>query len=306
MKRLELKAGLSSSPLLTQIKSNHHVIQSKVSGALAGLFIAVAGWSLGSLVWLVVPQSSDITPWQPQATAASVGGDKDSIDFKSLQQANLFGQYSEKKPVVVEQPVVKDAPKTRLNLTLVGAVASSNLEVSLAVIANRGKQATYGIGEQIDGTRAELKAVLVDRVIIENQGRDETLMLEGLEYKKLSETPQQHHSPKRQINSSVASEKIEQIRAELAQDGSNVFKYITISPVMQEGGLAGYRVSPGRDAALFNAVGLKPGDIAIELNGIDLRDSSSAKQLGPIMQDPQELNLTVERDGQQYDINIQL
>ncbi|GEM75871.1 type II secretion system protein GspC [Vibrio sagamiensis] len=305
MKRLELNAGLSSSPILARIKSSHHVIQSKLSSALAGIFIAVAGWSLGGVVWLVVPQGIDFTPWQPKATSLSASRDKDVVDVNALQSANLFGQYSEKKSIVVEQPVVKDAPKTRLNLTLVGAVASSNSKVSLAVIANRGKQATYGIGEQIDGTRAELKAVLVDRVIIENQGRDETLMLEGVDYKKLSET--QHQRPSRHgVKSSIPSEKLEQIKAELAKDGSSVFTYINISPVMLEGGLAGYRVSPGRDAALFNSVGLKPGDIAIELNGIDLRDSSSGAQLSRIMQDLQELNLTVERDGQQYDINIQL
>ena len=54
------------------------------------------------------------------------------------------------------------------------------------MIANRGTQATYGINEEIEGTRAKLKAVLIDRVIIDNSGRDETLMLEGIEYKRLA------------------------------------------------------------------------------------------------------------------------
>ncbi|MGT0149779.1 type II secretion system protein N [Vibrio metschnikovii] len=47
-------------------------------------------------------------------------------------------------------PVQVDAPPTRLNLTLVGVVASNELERSLAVIANRGQQATYGLNEQIE------------------------------------------------------------------------------------------------------------------------------------------------------------
>ncbi len=58
--------------------------------------------------------------------------------------------------------------------------------------------------------------------------------------------------------------------------------------------------------ALFNDVGLKAGDIAVQLNGIDLSDPSSSVELMQVMNDPQELNLTVERDGQQYDIYIQL
>ncbi|HCZ9034211.1 TPA: type II secretion system protein GspC [Vibrio alginolyticus] len=308
MKRLELSAGLSSRPLLAQIKSNHYTIQAKLSLLLTCLFIAITGWILGKIVWLAIPQSSEVPQWRPSASSVAVSNKGDAIDFNALQNANLFGKYTEQKAAVVEQPIVKDAPKTRLNLTLVGAVASSDANTSLAVIANRGKQATYGLGEEIEGTRATLKAVLVDRVIIDNQGRDETLMMEGIEYKKLSESPQvaRAQAQRAEAATSDVGEKLEQIREEIAKDPQSVFKYITISPVKKDGDIVGYRVSPGRDAALFNDVGLQPGDIAVQLNGIDLSDPSSSVQLMQVMSDPQELNLTVERDGQQYDIYIQL
>ncbi|AVF76037.1 type II secretion system protein GspC [Vibrio sp. Vb2133] len=308
MKRLELSAGLSSRPLLAQIKSNHYTIQAKLSLLLTCLFIAITGWILGKIVWLAIPQSSEVPQWRPSASGVVASNKGDAIDFNALQNANLFGKYTEQKAAVVEQPIVKDAPKTRLNLTLVGAVASSDANTSLAVIANRGKQATYGLGEEIEGTRATLKAVLVDRVIIDNQGRDETLMMEGIEYKKLSESPQvaRAQAQRAEAATSDVGEKLEQIREEIAKDPQSVFKYITISPVKKDGDIVGYRVSPGRDAALFNDVGLQPGDIAVQLNGIDLSDPSSSVQLMQVMSDPQELNLTVERDGQQYDIYIQL
>ncbi|EMV7291502.1 type II secretion system protein GspC [Vibrio alginolyticus] len=308
MKRLELSAGLSSRPLLAQIKSNHYTIQAKLSLLLTCLFIAITGWILGKIVWLAIPQSSEVPQWRPSASSVAASNKGDAIDFNALQNANLFGKYTEQKAAVVEQPIVKDAPKTRLNLTLVGAVASSDANTSLAVIANRGKQATYGLGEEIEGTRATLKAVLVDRVIIDNQGRDETLMMEGIEYKKLSESPQvaRAQAQRAEAATSDVGEKLEQIREEIAKVPQSVFKYITISPVKKDGDIVGYRVSPGRDAALFNDVGLQPGDIAVQLNGIDLSDPSSSVQLMQVMSDPQELNLTVERDGQQYDIYIQL
>ncbi|EGQ9766848.1 MULTISPECIES: type II secretion system protein GspC [Vibrio] len=308
MKRLELSAGLSSRPLLAQIKSNHYTIQAKLSLLLTCLFIAITGWILGKIVWLAIPQSSEVPQWRPSASSVAASNKGDAIDFNALQNANLFGKYTEQKAAVVEQPIVKDAPKTRLNLTLVGAVASSDANTSLAVIANRGKQATYGLGEEIEGTRATLKAVLVDRVIIDNQGRDETLMMQGIEYKKLSESPQvaRAQAQRAEAATSDVGEKLEQIREEIAKDPQSVFKYITISPVKKDGDIVGYRVSPGRDAALFNDVGLQPGDIAVQLNGIDLSDPSSSVQLMQVMSDPQELNLTVERDGQQYDIYIQL
>ncbi|EIK0772295.1 type II secretion system protein GspC [Vibrio alginolyticus] len=308
MKRLELSAGLSSRPLLAQIKSNHYTIQAKLSLLLTCLFIATTGWILGKIVWLAIPQSSEVPQWRPSASSVTASNKGDAIDFNALQNANLFGKFTEQKAAVVEQPIVKDAPKTRLNLTLVGAVASSDANTSLAVIANRGKQATYGLGEEIEGTRATLKAVLVDRVIIDNQGRDETLMMQGIEYKKLSESPQvaRAQAQRAEAATSDVGEKLEQIREEIAKDPQSVFKYITISPVKKDGDIVGYRVSPGRDAALFNDVGLQPGDIAVQLNGIDLSDPSSSVQLMQVMSDPQELNLTVEREGQQYDIYIQL
>ncbi|MDW1917781.1 type II secretion system protein GspC [Vibrio alginolyticus] len=308
MKRLELSAGLSSRPLLAQIKSNHYTIQAKLSLLLTCLFIAITGWILGKIVWLAIPQSSEVPQWRPSASSVTASNKGDAIDFNALQNANLFGKFTEQKAAVVEQPIVKDAPKTRLNLTLVGAVASSDANTSLAVIANRGKQATYGLGEEIEGTRATLKAVLVDRVIIDNQGRDETLMMQGIEYKKLSESPQvaRAQAQRAEAATSDVGEKLEQIREEIAKDPQSVFKYITISPVKKDGDIVGYRVSPGRDAALFNDVGLQPGDIAVQLNGIDLSDPSSSVQLMQVMSDPQELNLTVERDGQRYDIYIQL
>ncbi|PFG45571.1 type II secretion system protein C (GspC) [Vibrio sp. ES.051] len=307
MKRLELSAGLSSRPLLAQLKSNNHTIQAKLSLLLTCLFIAVIGWILGKIVWLAIPQASDVPQWQPAVSNVVASNENSAIDFNALQNANLFGKYTEQKPVAIEQPVVKDAPKTRLNLTLVGAVASSDPNTSLAVVANRGKQATYGLGEEIEGTRATLKAVLVDRVIIDNQGRDETLMMQGLEYKKLSESSRSARSQAQQVESSAGiGDELAQIREEIAKDPQSVFKYIAISPVKRDGGIVGYRVSPGRDAALFNDVGLKPGDIAVQLNGIDLSDPSSSVQLMQVMRDPQELNLTVERNGQQYEIYIQL
>ncbi|MCV5839319.1 hypothetical protein OFN62_40910, partial [Escherichia coli] len=75
------------------------------------------------VVWLAIPQTSDVPKWRPSAGNVIASNKSNTIDFNALQSANLFGKYTEQKPVVVEQPVVKDAPKTRLNLTLVGAVA---------------------------------------------------------------------------------------------------------------------------------------------------------------------------------------
>lgn len=305
MKFLELGSGLERYPSLSRVLQNGLVMQQKLSVVICCILIAISAWVLGQLAWFIEPSEQSIVPWKANVSASQ--RQQSSLDLSSLQQSNIFGAYSASKPVVVEKPVVQDAPKTRLNLVLVGAVASSNPNFSLAVIANRGKQATYGIDEQIEGTRAKLKAVLNDRVIIDNSGRDETLMLEGIEYKKLSVS-----EPKTQRSSSVIGnnpvdkeEKLVAIKSAITKDPQQIFQYVRLSQVKRDGKVLGYRVSPGKEPELFHSVGLKSGDIATQLNGQDLTDPAAMGTIFKTISDLTELNLTVERDGQQHDVYIE-
>lgn len=262
MKPSELSAGLANSPLLTRMIANNGMIQSRASALLAGVLVALTGWTLGQVVWLTQESNTQIVAWRPAPQQNAQGKQGERLNLADLQAINLFGVYNENKPKpVVSQPVVQDAPKTRLNLVLVGAVASSNPQTSLAVIANRGQQATYGVGEEIEGTRAKLKAVLVDRVIIDNEGRDETLMLEGVEYKKLSES-----TPRVIPSSTIAKnnppdtdEQLAQIREEITADPQKIFQYVRLSQVKQEDKVIGYRVSPEKAHNCLKPLGYKMG-----------------------------------------------
>ncbi len=287
---------------LQQGKSEH--MQRRLSVAIALVFLVLSAWLAGKMVWLF-SDDVQVAPWQP-TTSSNTGSSGPALtDIAELQRSFLFGEYTN-KPEPVAAPVVTDAPKTRLNLILVGAVANSNPERGLAVIANRGQQATYGVGEVIDGTRARLKAVLIDRVIIENSGRDETLMLEGIEYKRL-EQPSQASTPK-QVNSAAntnSDSQLDKIKAEITAEPQKIFQYVRLSQVKRDGDILGYRVSPGRQPELFNSVGLQNGDIAIQLNGQDLTDPEAMSNIFKSIAEVSELNLTVERSGQQHDIYIE-
>ncbi|KAB0302158.1 type II secretion system protein GspC [Vibrio fortis] len=297
---------MGNSPLLSRLIENGFVFQQKLSLITCCVLIAISAWILGQLAWLIEPAEQSVTPWKAQASSSS--RPQSTLDISSLQKSNLFGEYNAETPKVVEQPVIQDAPKTRLNLVLVGAVASSDAQRSLAVIANRGKQATYGINEEIEGTRAKLKAVLIDRVIIDNSGRDETLMLEGLEYKRLSVSAPakpRASSSVRGNNPGSAEEKLEEIKAKITKDPQQIFQYVRLSQVKRDGNVIGYRVSPGKDPELFKSVGLQSGDIATQLNGQDLTDPAAMGSIFRSISDLTELNLVVERDGQQHDIFIE-
>ena len=74
----------------------------------------------------------------------------------------------------------------------------------------------------------------------------------------------------------------------------------------RDGEVIGYRLSPGKDKELFESVGLKPGDVATQLNGQNLSDPAAMGEIFKNISQLTELNLTVERDSQSFEIYIEL
>ncbi|EEX95128.1 general secretion pathway protein C [Vibrio orientalis CIP 102891 = ATCC 33934] len=287
--------------LSESLKEPH--VQQRASYTIMIALLAICAWIIGQMIWQ--PWSSpSVSQWRPVNVAQSGSDSAVGIDISELQNSHLFGELNQAAPVV-EQPKLQDAPKSRLNVVLVGAVTSSNPEKSLAVIANRGRQATYGINEVIEGTRAKLIQVQSDRVIIENAGRNETVMLEGLKYSK-PEAATKTHAETTSTRSQVPAEALEKIRQEIRQDSSKIFQYVRMSQIKQDGDVVGYRLSPGKDKVLFESVGLKQGDIAVSINGLDLKDSSVMSEIFKNLSQLTELTLTVERNGQPHEIYIEL
>ena len=284
--------------------------QSPTSQTLTTLILVATAWILGEIIWLIPNEAKAVPTWA--AAHVVVSKNESNIDIDSLKQADLFGHYVPNQQVDANNSVKVDAPKTRLNLTLAGVVASSDPSLSLAVIANRGAQDTYGINEVIQGTRVKLKAVLVDRVILDNEGRDETLMLDGVDYSKpaLDNPDPLRVEPvaNEEVNdeSPDLQDKLDKIHQEIQNDPKALLKYVRLS-IMKEGDdIKGYRLSAGSDRALFDSVGLKDGDVAVSINGVDLKDADALTKVLGALSDTQEINLTVERDDQLEDIQFGL
>ncbi|MFA0415247.1 type II secretion system protein GspC [Vibrio renipiscarius] len=284
-----------SSPYLQKLIAN----QTRLSILAMVILLLSAAWVAGKLVWFPY-QQTDVTPWKPTHHAAGAVASS-RLDLSSLHNSHLFGQYQAEIVAPVVKPKLEDAPKSRLNVVLVGAVTSSDPSKSLAVVAKGGKQATYGVNEVIEGTRAKLVQVQHDRIIVDNSGRNETVMLEGLKYSK----PVVQEPQPRTLDQNTKNQLVK-IRAEISQDSKQIFQYIVMSPSKVEGDLMGYRLSAGKSRQLFDAVGLKDGDVATHLNGQDLRDDGAMALIIRRLSELTELNLTVERNGQPYDIYIEL
>ncbi len=286
--------------------------QQQIAKALSGVLVVYIAFLAAQATWMFMP-SGEISSHRVKNSVNVQGTKQSIIDVSELEKLHLFGIYNA-LPVdkVIE---IQDAPETRLNLTLSAAVASDDINASAAVIENQGKQETYGIGDMITGTKATLEQVLVDRVLIKQSGRMETLMLDGFDYEKLSvSTPNKKlmastnkkHQQRKDAKPNVVdmrtnkelTRQASSLKADISQDPGKITDYLKIIPKRNGGSIVGYRLMPGKNPEFFRSSGLKSGDVAIQMNGYDLTVPSEAAQAMMALRQDNEVSLLVERkDG---------
>lgn len=283
--------------------------------------VIVAGLSLyliafaAQITWSIVPsKTSETQPVNAIDNRSSNRSSSSSVDIAKIQQLSLFGKADESISPVVEEVIVEDAPETNLNLTLTGAVTSSEKDGGAAIIDNRGTQNTYGIGEKIDGTNATVNKVLNDRIIIKNGSRLETLMLDGFDFsEQKTQTVQTNRSrstntastPNKPKPKPISRENVNQIK-QLRNDSKSFTTFISIAPVRENGQMLGFRVSPGRDPQLFKQTGLKNNDIITQINGLDVTDVRQSVEAMQVLRASEILDLTVNRDDTPITLSIDL
>lgn len=255
------------------------------------------------LVWQIIPEPQlSATPTVSRAPVVSSTSGKNGVNITKIQQLNLFGNAAAKPAEPVAE--VTDAPETRLNLTLTGVVASSEQEAGTAIIENRGSQAVYGLGEKIEGTNATLQKVYNDRVIIKNGVRNETLMLDGIDYEEANRRremqarnrPEPEEDDYEEDAVELSDEALEATVA-LRERPASFTDFISISPKTEEGQLIGYQVSPGKEPELFKSAGLQAGDVITQINGLDLTDLQQSQEALSELRNAQNIELTIIRDG---------
>jgi general secretion pathway protein C len=303
-------------PLITQL--GHKRVAQLV---MALLFVYIA-YIAAQITWSVVPQS------QPQNNAANISTNNGNasqgnklIDVAKIQSLHLFGEYNEDS---VEEPEVEmsNVPETKLNLVLSGLVASDDKSIAAAIIEYQGKQETYGVGDVIKGTRANLEQVLMDRVLIKQSGRLETLMLDGFDYnepaKKIADRkapartrPNANERPSRsgvvdQRTNKALTASATTLRNELSNDPAKIGDYLRIAPKRKDGKIIGYTLRPGKRPEFFKLSGLKAGDVAVQMNGYDLIEPTQAMQAMAEMKKARDISLLVDRQGSMTEILISL
>jgi hypothetical protein len=72
------------------------------------------------------------------------------------------------------------------------------------------------------------------------------------------------------------------------------------------GKLRGFRAYPGRNRAIFNKLGLKPGDLVTAINGQALDDPQRSQEVFNTIQTSDHVTVTIERGGQKEDISLNI
>ncbi len=306
-------------PLPTNLAAYLEVLvklpQQKIAKVISTLLLCYIAYLSAQLTWLIIPQKSNNQISGVVQNSNSTKLKFENIDLSSVVKLNLFGIYNDQNPV--NEVKVQDAPETRLRLTLSGTVASDDASIAAAIIENNGKQETYGIGDKITGTRAVLERVATDRVLIKQSGKLETLMLDGFKYNKSSDahTVKQKTTVNRnkstrsnapqivdQRNNRTLSQSAMRLKNDINSNPSKITDYLKIVPKRRAGKIIGYQLLPGKKPEFFRASGLKSGDIAVQMNGLDLTMPSEAAQALQALKTEQELSLLIERNGEMTEI----
>ncbi len=195
---------------------------------------------------------------------------------------------------------------------LEGIVYSPDAADSAAVIVAKGKQELFQVGDTIPvGNQVTLSRVLLDRVILDNNGNYESLWLydddksSGGAMERRRSRPGRDRVSDMRDNSRI-TDMAESYRERLMDNPSSLAQVIRIAPVQENGEMIGYRISPGKDREQFQALGLKPGDVVTSINGIQLNEPSNALEIYKLMRSATEASFTIDRNGSPVEILVSL
>ncbi len=276
---------------------------------LAALLIAVICFRVAQLTWRVVPftVTEEIIPDEPTISTSKIA--KPLVEV-SLGQSNLFGRVEVTAPIVEEQVVV---PETRLNLTLLGVIASSTVGTAKAIISDAsGNEEYYSIGMQVPGG-ASLEEIHSDYVMLKRNNRLEILRLPsdesilgqpafggaGMPPNMSLEQSGRHVLPPNGAGGDNRSTgaMLHEYRDALNQDPQSIMDLVRAEPVREGNRLIGYRVSPGRDRQLLSRFGLRAGDVVTMVNGVRLDNPVKGLEIIQNLQTAGQVNIEVMRNG---------
>lgn len=289
--------------------------------------------SLARLFWLVIPDPV-ITPAALTLVSADVQSSSaapDTVNISQITALTPFGDTAqEAAPVVDAQPITQgietDAADTQLNLILRGVLGSNYEQSGRAIIASGERADVYAVGDTLPvGNNVTLAKVLDGRVIINNNGSFESLWLfkEDPNSPKLttsfgspqtsneSSNPGGYANPPYQQQPPLSVDKspiVDSPRfgADPAAASKTLADVVAMSIYREGGKVVGYKIRPGRNAEMFNSLGLQTDDIVTSVNGVPLSSPGKVMEIYKSMGSATSANLEIRRGGSTVNLDVML
>ncbi|WP_018175229.1 MULTISPECIES: type II secretion system protein GspC [unclassified Thioalkalivibrio] len=275
----------------------------------AGL-LAASAWVIAGLAWTITTPGHNYAPDTAeyvdraatnQASPSPASAKPTRSGFTRSADFYPFGNLQQDK-----SEAIKQAPDTRLSLGLLGVLAKGQGRGSAIISAGSSDVALYQVGDTIGNQLATLHQVHPDRIILEREGRLETLRLprgEDLRDGNRRTDPLPQSS---QPAGSTAPVTASVSRSRWLKDPEQAMNSMRVQPVIRDGTLTGIRVTPTRNQREFERAGLMEGDIITSIQGQQIGDIDDPDQILAGLDGIDRVNITIERDGQTLPLAIEL
>lgn len=286
---------------------------------LAGLFCL---WMAVQLVW------SLFTPLAPEVSTSvtSVAITQQARTPGDISRWHLFGNGNAN---ALKRDIMQASQATKLKLTLHGTVSDDDGEGGYAMIADEhGIEHSYRVGDRIQ-EGVSLKAVRADHVVLDHNGRNESLALPresldsvasvrplGRSNGTLTNAPgaQASRSPSSApvtpiyVAPRIASGRAnwQQLQSDFERDPTKAIANLNLEPVFDNGQLRGVRLGGGASNPLAVASGLSADDVVTAVNGIQLDSIARGQQLFQQLRNAKNVQLTIMRNGQSQTLDVDL
>jgi general secretion pathway protein C len=216
--------------------------------------------------------------------------------FRQLTNAHLFGVMGKTKSTTA----TAKAPETRLSLVLKGILADDPMKNASVIISRSkgGKEEVYGLGDKMPGG-ITIKEIHSEHIILERQGQLETLRL-------LKESGIESMPLPKKTNNSSAIETLKTIRNNIVSNPVSFMDYAMPVVVRVKNQQIGYRLQPKGNGDLLTQIGIQPTDVITSINGVKLDNPKNSMGALQKLRTAKEVSLTVQRNGAEVPLNIQL
>lgn len=284
---------------------------------------------LADLFWRVLPEPRNDVDGNLllllQSTPKAKKQEAIAVDLEQMQSWHLFGKPERLEEVLHEDKELEktasddealEAKETKLRLKLLGLMRSSIDAESYAVIEANNAADLYQVGQALPvGQNIKLSRVLSDRVIIDNRGNFEALLLYDENERGAGRGSVTVNQSKQQEDNKTIDQRSNRritamansYRQRLLSNPMSLADVISISMARDSSGnILGYSVRPGRDRRQFTELGLRSGDIVTAVNGISLQDPSGAMEIYNHLGGAKEASLSIKRGDEDIVILVGL